>query len=127
MQNKHRTAKGRPIDWEALRRQNENSIALGNAKMNARGDILSKGGKVVKTREQIEEEYNKFNPNAVQQVSIKEPIVKEPTAKSTKIENPKNIPEEFITPKEAVNRLTKKAPSKKRKQTTPPSRKIIEE
>jgi len=53
----HRTYKGKSIDMGALRMANEHSVALGNAQMNARGDILGKGGKVVKTNEDLTNEY----------------------------------------------------------------------
>lgn len=54
---KHLTARGEPIDMGALIAQNADTPALGNAKMNARGDILGKDGVVLKTQEQIEAEW----------------------------------------------------------------------
>lgn len=62
--------RGKRIDMNKLLMQNEKAVALGNAKLNARGDVLGKGGKIVKTREQIAREYHEKNPNAVKQVSI---------------------------------------------------------
>ena len=56
-----KSAKGRDVNMQALMLANQKTVALGNAKMNARGDILGKNGKVVKTREQVINEYNK-NP-----------------------------------------------------------------
>ena len=50
---KHTSYRGQKIDMELLKFQNEKSVALGNAKMNARGDILGRGGIVVKTREEL--------------------------------------------------------------------------
>lgn len=53
-----RTAKGRPIDIEALRAANPNTIAvgsIGSSQMTARGDIVQ-NGRIVKTREQINAE-----------------------------------------------------------------------
>jgi len=54
---RHTTARGEPIDMGALIAQNANAPALGNAKMNARGDILGENGIVLKTQEQIEAEW----------------------------------------------------------------------
>ena len=54
---RHVTARGEPIDMGALIAQNATSPALGNAKMNARGDILGKDGVILKTQEQIEAEW----------------------------------------------------------------------
>lgn len=53
----HRTYRGRPIDIDALIMMNQKSVAVGNANMNARGDILGKGGIIVKTKEAVAEEY----------------------------------------------------------------------
>lgn len=44
----YRTNKGAIIDMEAMRAKNEKTIAAGNMKVNAKGDVV-KGGKVVKT------------------------------------------------------------------------------
>jgi len=52
------TAKGATIDMNQLKLKNENVIAVGNAGVNARGDIVERG-RVIKTREQImQETYN---------------------------------------------------------------------
>jgi hypothetical protein len=61
MANIRRTAMGDGVDMDMLQLSNENTIAIGNAKTNARGDQLGPGGKVVKTRAQIMQEYHKIN------------------------------------------------------------------
>lgn len=55
----HTSMRGMPIDMEKLNLQNELMPAVGNVKVNARGDELGKGGKIVKTREQILQDYYK--------------------------------------------------------------------
>lgn len=55
---------GRMIDMGKLQSQNELMPAVGNAKVNARGDELGPGGKVIRTREQIMAEYYEANPKA---------------------------------------------------------------
>lgn len=57
----HRTSRGLPIDMDRLRLANETTIAVGNMKVNARGDQLGQGGKVIKTRAQIMNEKNKLH------------------------------------------------------------------
>ena len=52
MSNKYKTALGKSIDIENLRLKNESAIAVGNMKVNARGDTLGRGGQVVQTRNQ---------------------------------------------------------------------------
>ncbi len=79
------TMRGQNIDMSRLMAQNSNKIALGNAKMNARGDIIGKGGVVSVPREQVARDYHRTNPKAVKQVSLRN------------IEN-----EVFTTPAQAV-------------------------
>lgn len=51
------TYRGKKIDLQSLIMMNEQTVALGNANMNARGDILGKGGRIVKTAEERQAEY----------------------------------------------------------------------
>lgn len=64
MANIRRTAMGEGIDMDMLRLSNENTIAIGNAKTNARGDLLGSGGKVIKTRAQIMADHHALNISA---------------------------------------------------------------
>jgi hypothetical protein len=59
--------RGKQIDMEQLNLKNETLIAVGNMKVNARGDQIGPGGKIVKTREEILKDYYKNNPRAVQE------------------------------------------------------------
>jgi hypothetical protein len=45
--------RGKEIDMEKLSLKNETLPAVGNLKVNARGDELGPGGQIVRTREQI--------------------------------------------------------------------------
>ena len=49
----YRTMQGKEIDMGKLVNQNETTIAVGNMRVNARGDRIGPGGKIVQTREQI--------------------------------------------------------------------------
>ena len=60
MATNHRTARGIPVDMDRLRLANEQTIAVGNMKVNARGDQLGAGGKIIKTRQQVMAEKNKL-------------------------------------------------------------------
>jgi hypothetical protein len=53
----HKSMQGREIDIDQLRQKNEMTLAVGNVRMNARGDELGPGGKIVKKREDIVSEY----------------------------------------------------------------------
>lgn len=62
---------GVTLDMSKYIAENEDMVALGNASMNARGDIVDKNGNILKKREEIAADYYKNNPNAVRQVGVK--------------------------------------------------------
>jgi len=64
----YRTMQGKVVDMERLRSQNELTPAVGNMNVNARGDEIGKGGKIVRTREQIMSKYYDNNPKATPDV-----------------------------------------------------------
>ncbi len=66
----YRTMRGREVDFEKLSLRNETTPAVGNMRVNARGDELGAGGKIVRTREQILADYYKNNPRAVDTVGV---------------------------------------------------------
>jgi hypothetical protein len=61
-----RTMQGKEIDMEKLQMANELTPAVGNVKVNARGDELGPGGKIIKTREEVMGDFYKRNKNSVQ-------------------------------------------------------------
>jgi len=65
MATNHRTARGIPVDMDRIRLANETTIAVGNMKVNARGDQLGAGGKIIKTRQQIMAEKNKLHKGPI--------------------------------------------------------------
>jgi hypothetical protein len=77
----HTTMRGKIIDMDLLRKKNELTPAVGNARVNARGDELGPGGKIIRKREDIIKEYYESNPNAV-----KADAGIQPTVKSTPVE-----------------------------------------
>lgn len=60
----YRTMQGKAVDMDLLRQRNELTPAVGNARVNARGDELGPGGKIVKKREDIMQDYYRDNPKA---------------------------------------------------------------
>jgi len=59
----YRSMQGVPVDMESLAAKNETMPAVGNVRMNARGDELGPGGVVVRKREDIvNDHYNQQNP-----------------------------------------------------------------
>lgn len=57
--------RGKTIDMDILRKKNELVPAVGNARVNARGDELGPNGTIVRKREDIIKEYYERNPNAM--------------------------------------------------------------
>lgn len=61
----YKSMRGKIVDMDLLRKKNELTPAVGNARVNARGDELGPGGKIVRKREDIIREYYDNNPSAV--------------------------------------------------------------
>ncbi len=59
--------RGKQVDMEQLNLKNEKLPAVGNMQVNARGDLLGKGGKITKTKEEILSDYYRNNPRAVKE------------------------------------------------------------
>lgn len=57
----YKTMQGREVDMDQLLQKNETVPAVGNVRMNARGDELGQGGKVVRSREEVVSQYYKDN------------------------------------------------------------------
>ena len=53
----YRSMQGRMIDIEKLRAANESVQAVGNMNVNARGDVIGAGGKVVTPKETVIKKY----------------------------------------------------------------------
>ena len=88
----YRTMQGKEIDIDLLRKKNELTPAVGNARVNARGDLLGPGGKIIKTHDEVVKEYYNSKP-------VKEVKDAPPTAKSTQqtAEDTKDAPRKKTT------------------------------
>ena len=53
----YRSMRGKPVDIELLAKKSELVPAVGNAKVNARGDRLGPGGVIIEKREDMVKEY----------------------------------------------------------------------
>ena len=63
--------RGAPVDFSSLSQTNAQQRALGNAGMNANGDLVGSGGVVLKTQEQIEAEWAARRQTTTTTASIK--------------------------------------------------------
>lgn len=80
----YRSANGKIVDMDMLRQRNELTPAVGNARVNARGDELGPGGKIIRKREEVLRDYYESSQATIQDEVIQrpEPVV-EDTKKST--------------------------------------------
>ena len=70
----HKSMRGKSVDMDTLKLVNEKTVAVGNMKVNARGDRLGKGGQIVKTADKVAQEYYKDNPKATKRLSLKDTV-----------------------------------------------------
>ena len=105
----HRTARGQTIDMESLRLSNEETIAVGNMKVNARGDELGFGGKIVKTRKEVADETYKVHTMVPQDDKVftdaedSQAVNTKPTSSGVETvvkQEPKPTIEGFVAPKQ---------------------------
>ncbi len=87
----YRTMQGKSIDMDLLRQRNELTPAVGNVRVNARGDELGPGGKIIRKREEVLRDYYEENVPAVE-FETPQPAPKQeaqPEQTSVEVEQPK--------------------------------------
>lgn len=72
MKKVYTTAMGKQIDLDALRIANEETIAVGNMKVNGRGDELGPGGVIKSTRAELMEEHYRLEQSRIRGAENKE-------------------------------------------------------
>jgi len=82
--SKHVSYRGVTMDMDSLRRENEKTPAIGNMKVNAKGDQI-KGGTITKTADQIARENHRIQ-SAVVSTGLKG---KQPSASGITVDAPK--------------------------------------
>ena len=83
----YKTMQGKNVDMDLLRKRNELTQAVGNAKVNARGDELGAGGKIIKKREDVLADYYRDHPETVSHKEqtaepVEQSVVEEPVAEA---------------------------------------------
>ena len=69
---------GRVIDFDSLRVSNELTPAVGNMRVNARGDEIKPNGEIVKTRDEISEQKTQQELQQIQETEFSEDFGPEP-------------------------------------------------
>jgi len=89
----YRSMRGKSVDIDLLRKRHELTPAVGNARVNARGDELGAGGAIIKKREEVIQEHYATAGTAKQtnlarakktSEPIAEPVVETKTTTKTK-------------------------------------------
>jgi len=105
----HRSMRGKTVDMDLLRKRNELTPAVGNAKVNARGDEIGPGGQIVKKREDIvAEHYATANASARKQpveavVEEQQPVEEPVVAKQTRTTKKSAAPAEVAAEEAALD------------------------
>ena len=73
----YKTMQGKTVDMDLLRQRNELTQAVGNAQVNARGDELGPGGKIIRKKEEVLRDYYNNSSTMADEVAIKRTAVKE--------------------------------------------------
>ena len=97
----YRSMQGKSVDMDLLRQRNELTPAVGNAKVNARGDELGPGGKIMKTKEEVLKEYYENNPGVPDEIAVKKPSVTEEeivetTSKKTSVKTSSKVEDDWV-------------------------------
>lgn len=80
MNKVYKSMKGKTIDLDLLRQKNEMTPAVGNARVNARGDELGPGGKIIRKKEDVLRDYFADNPATIPDESVGKLVADEPAA-----------------------------------------------
>lgn len=96
--NVYKTAQGQSIDIDRLRLTNEDTIAVGNMRVNARGDQVASDGTVVKPKNQIMKDRYRLTTSTVpndhaQAAAVFQQANKEETAPATATPSAKTTPQ----------------------------------
>jgi len=91
----YRSANGKVVDMDLLRQRNELTPAVGNARVNARGDELGPGGKIIRKREDVLKDYYETKQARVQD----EVITSRNTVQDEVVETKKTTSKKKAAPK----------------------------
>jgi len=110
------TAKGVPFDMARFVQNNQDEVALGNMAVNARGDILGKGGKIEVKRDEVVRSYYRETPASTIETPLSG-ISLEPAPTLKEIDDPMDEPDtnvvEEIEPIEEEKKPTARKKTRK--------------
>ena len=101
----YRTMQGRLIDIDKLRASNETVRAVGNMGVNARGDVIGQGGRILKSKDDVMKEYYKAPKGQVEDTPIKK-------------EKTQSIPQKEVVQTKVINPTVQSQPKTQQVKTT---------
>ena len=108
----YRSMQGRMIDIEKLRAANEAVQAVGNMNVNAKGDVLGAGGKVVTKKETVMRKYYEQPKGMVSDTPTKNKPTAvpktEPVKQTVQKMASKSAPKKTVAPKSKAESTAKK-------------------
>lgn len=106
MSRKIKTARGRIIDMASLAARNENTKAVGNILMNARGDRLNPDGTIRITAEELAR-IDQNNKSAPHETAISDPKPLQAKQVIKPAPQPEPVAPQFDLEPEAVSKITR--------------------
>ena len=97
-QKTYTSMQGKKIDMDLLRKKNELTPAVGNVRVNGRGDELGAGGKIIKKREDVVKDY--YNNSS-------SPVADEPSHLETTVATPAPVVAETTKTKTSSKKTSK--------------------
>jgi len=108
IRKQYRTMQGKVVDLDKLAARNELVPAIGNMPVNARGDELGPGGRIVRKREDIVAEYYEKNTNFTPiENRVRKPI-ETPVPQHVKESAPTPAPRHVDMPKTVITKTVQK-------------------
>jgi hypothetical protein len=106
----HRSMQGKQVDMDLLRQRNELTPAVGNARVNARGDELGPGGQIIRKREEVLRDYYAEKGGMPEELAVRRT-----TAAQAEVDaNGKDVTEDWIEPSSTPAPKAKTAPTRKK-------------
>ena len=102
----YRTMQGRMVDIEKLRMANESVQAVGNMKVNAKGDVLGAGGKVITKKAEVIQKYYEKPKGMADSTPARAKRMPAPQPKA--VESKKNVATPKVTTPKATPKVTQK-------------------
>jgi hypothetical protein len=94
----YKTARGKAIDVDKVKLANETVIAVGNMKVNARGDAIGRGNQVVAGRNQLMDQVYAIDPDPGYSPSDPENFSKQELAMTNSAEKLTNLVNNLTVP-----------------------------